>query len=61
MKLIYEGHLESSKQGIITQQRIDKMLSNNTFLEKTIQRQLDGLIFCRMKTQPAHAAHAQNE
>ena len=29
----------------MTQQRGDKMLSNNTFLETRIQRLLDGLIF----------------
>ena len=42
----YEGHLESSKHGIITSQCVDKMLSNNTFLETRIQRLLEGLIFC---------------
>ena len=42
---IYEDHLESSKHGITTPQCIDKMLSNNTFLETRIQRLLDGLIF----------------
>ena len=42
---MYEGHLESSKHGIITPQCVDKMLSNNTFLETRIQRLLDGLIF----------------
>ena len=42
---MYEGHLESSKHGIITPQCFDKMLSNNTFLETRIQRLLDGLIF----------------
>ena len=41
----YEGHLESSKHGIITPQCVDKMLSNNTLLETRIQRLLDGLIF----------------
>ena len=41
----YEGHLESSKHCIITPQCVDKMLSNNTFLETRIQRLLDGLIF----------------
>ena len=30
---------------IITPQCVDKMLSNNTFLETRIQRLLDGLIF----------------
>ena len=38
----YEGHLESSLHGIITPQCVDKMLSNNTFLETRIQRLLDG-------------------
>ena len=37
--------MESSKHGIITPQCVDKMLSNNTFLETRIQRLLDGLIF----------------
>ena len=37
--------MESSKHGIITPQFVDKMLSNNTFLETRIQRLLDGLIF----------------
>ena len=41
----YEGHLESSKHGIITPQCVDKMQSNNTFLETRIQRLLDGLFF----------------
>ena len=41
----YEGHLESSKHGIITPQCVDKMLSNNIFSETRIQRLLDGLIF----------------
>ena len=41
----YEGHLESSKHGIITPQCVDKMLSNNTFLETRIKRLFDGLIF----------------
>ena len=40
-----EGHLESSKHGIITPQCVDKMLSNKTFLETRIQRLLHGLIF----------------
>ena len=31
----------------MTQQRGDKMLSNNTFLETRIQRLLDGLIFVK--------------
>ena len=43
--MIYEGHLESSKHGIITPQCVDKMLSNNTYLETKIQRLLDRLIF----------------
>ena len=42
---IYEGHFESSKHGIITPQCVDKMLSNNTFLETRIHRLLDGLFF----------------
>ena len=37
--------MESSKHGTITPQCVDKMLSNNTFLEIQIQRLLDGLIF----------------
>ena len=37
--------MESSKHGIITPQCVDKMLSNNTFLETRIQRLLDGLLF----------------
>ena len=41
----YEGHLESSWHGIIIPQCVDKMLSNNTFLENRIQWLLDGLIF----------------
>ena len=45
MLLLCEGHLESSQHGIITQQCVDKTLSNNTFLETRIQRLLDGLIF----------------
>ena len=44
-KIKCEGHLESSKHGIITPQCVDKMLLNNTFLETRIQRLLDGLIF----------------
>ena len=43
--VIYEGHSESSKHGIITPQCVDKMLSNSTFLKTRIQRRLDGLIF----------------
>ena len=43
--LLYEGHLESSYHVIITPQCVDKMLSNNIFLETRIQRLLDGLIF----------------
>ena len=45
----YEGHLESSWHGIITPQCVDKMLSNNTFLETRIQRLLDGLIYVKKK------------
>ena len=41
----YEGHLESSEHAVITPQCVDKMLSNNTFLEARIQRLLDGWIF----------------
>ena len=37
--------MESSKHGIITPQCVDKMLSNNIFLETRIQGLLDGLIF----------------
>ena len=37
--------MESSKHGIITPQCIDKMLSNNIFLETRIQQLLDGLFF----------------
>ena len=37
--------MESSKHGIITPQCVDKMLSNNTFLETRIQLLLNGLIF----------------
>ena len=40
-----EGHLESSKHGIITPQCVDKMLSNNTFLQTRIQRLLDDYFF----------------
>ena len=42
---LYEGHLKSSKHGIITPQCVDKMLSNSTFLETRIQWLHDGLIF----------------
>ena len=42
---MYEGHLESSKHGILTPQCVDKMISNNTFLETRIQWLLDVLIF----------------
>ena len=42
---MYEGHLKISKHGIITPECYDKMLSNNTFLETSIQRLHDGLIF----------------
>ena len=41
----YKWHLENSKHGIITHQCVDKILSNNTFLETIIQRLLDGLFF----------------
>ena len=44
----YEGHLESSKHGIITPQCVDKMLSNNTFLETRI-KQLLGVLFLSKK------------
>ena len=37
--------MESSKHDIITPLFVDKMLSNNTFVETRIQRLLDGLIF----------------
>ena len=37
--------MESYEHGIITPQCVDKMLSNNTFLETRIQQLLDGLIF----------------
>ena len=37
--------MESYEHGIIIPQCVDKMLSNNTFLETRIQRLLDGLIF----------------
>ena len=37
--------MESSKHGIITPQCVDKMLSNNIFLETRIQGLLDGLFF----------------
>ena len=36
--------MESSWHGIITQQCVGKMLSNNTLLETRIQRLIDGLI-----------------
>ena len=42
---MYEGHLESSEHGILNPQCVDKMLSNNAFLETRIQRLLDGLNF----------------
>ena len=42
---LYEGYLESSLHDIITPQCVDKMLSNNIFMETRIQRLLDGLIF----------------
>ena len=37
--------MESSLHGIITPQCVDKMLSNNTFLETKLQRLLNVLIF----------------
>ena len=37
--------MESSYHGVITPQCIDKILSNNTFLETRIRRLFDGLIF----------------
>ena len=40
-----EGHLESSQHDNITPQRVDKMLSDNTFLETRIQRLLDSIFF----------------
>ena len=43
--MAYEWLLESSSHGIITPQFVDKILSNDTFLEIRIQRLLDGLIF----------------
>ena len=39
--------MESSEHGIITPQCVDKMLSNNTFLETRIQRLLDGFVFVK--------------
>ena len=36
LQVMYECHKESSKHDIITPQCIDKMLSNNTFLETRI-------------------------
>ena len=45
VKVCHTSHLESSKHGIIIPQCVDKMLSNNTFLETRSQRLLDGLIF----------------
>ena len=42
-----EGHLESYKHGIITPQCVDKMISDDTFLETKIQRLLDGLPFVK--------------
>ena len=39
--------MESSEHGIITPQCVDKMLSNNTFLETGIQQLLDSLIFVK--------------
>ena len=41
----YTRDLESSWHGVITQQCVDNVLSNNTFLETRIQRLLDALIF----------------
>ena len=43
--IVYEGHLESFKHGIIPPQCVGKMLSNKTFSETRIQWLLDGLIF----------------
>ena len=43
--LYIQGAFGKFKHGIITPQCVDKMLSNNTFLELRIQRLLDGLIF----------------
>ena len=57
---VYEGHLESSKHGIITPQCLDKRLSNCIFLETRIQQLLDGLIFSKV-TRSARATHAKNE
>ena len=47
--------MESSERSIITPQCVDKMLSNNTFLETRIQRLLDGLIF----VEKGHGVHLQ--
>ena len=58
---MYEGHLESSEHGIITPQCVDKMLSNNTFLETRSQWLLNVLIIVEKKTRRARAVHAQNE
>ena len=44
---IKEGRTYTRGIRIITPQCIDKMLSNNTFLETRIQRLLDGLIFVK--------------
>ena len=59
--MIYGEHSESSKHGIITLQCVDKMLSNNTFLETRIERLLNGLIFFEKGTRRARAAQAENE
>ena len=37
--------MERSKHGILTPQCVDKMLSNNTFLETRIQRLIGDLFF----------------
>ena len=41
--------MESSEHGIITPQCIDKMLSNNKYLETRIQQLLDGVFFVEKK------------
>ena len=60
MDEVIREHLESSYHGIITPQCVDKIVSNDTFLETRIQRLLDGVFF-RKRTRGARAAHAQNE
>ena len=52
---MYEGHLESCEHGIITPQCVDKMLSNNTFLETRIQCLLNVLIIVEKR----HGVHVQ--